>query len=273
MENGVIQSQGGNAVWMRRLAGWGGRGERGPSTTPVMIVGVVETHLVEGRMCRKLCALRIHDTTMITCGLTRAPPLAPPPTEPGVPFRLPIPSTPFNALESPLSQAGRPHDPYVKDPGVCYDESPNCPEWAARGDCEKVRAGAVTESGLLCIRGCRSVGLLPYLLLQLPLLSKAHQDYGTLVNVTNASYSNTNTRTHILFQRTPTPTELRLHGGQRRVAGRVPQVLRRLHGVRQGGWVLVGGRQGARCTSAVKAAHRRPATSMHYTTDAECTDG
>ncbi|KAG2446779.1 hypothetical protein HYH02_008339 [Chlamydomonas schloesseri] len=33
--------------------------------------------------------------------------------------------------------AGRPHDPYVKDPGVCYDESPSCSEWAARGDCEK----------------------------------------------------------------------------------------------------------------------------------------
>ncbi|GIL88965.1 hypothetical protein Vretimale_16243 [Volvox reticuliferus] len=30
-----------------------------------------------------------------------------------------------------------PKQPYVRDPGVCYDENPNCADWAARGDCEK----------------------------------------------------------------------------------------------------------------------------------------
>lgn len=31
--------------------------------------------------------------------------------------------------------------PYLRDPGHCSDDSPSCPEWAKRGDCEKVGEG------------------------------------------------------------------------------------------------------------------------------------
>ncbi|KAG2493976.1 hypothetical protein HYH03_007903 [Edaphochlamys debaryana] len=45
-----------------------------------------------------------------------------------------IHAKPFRAGEM---APGRRHEPYLRDPGVCYDESDSCAEWAARGDCEK----------------------------------------------------------------------------------------------------------------------------------------
>ncbi|KXZ43534.1 hypothetical protein GPECTOR_88g477 [Gonium pectorale] len=47
---------------------------------------------------------------------------------------------PFRPTEMIASAGGgvvRPQ-PYVRDPGVCYDESSQCAEWAAAGDCDKV---------------------------------------------------------------------------------------------------------------------------------------
>ncbi|GLI59753.1 hypothetical protein VaNZ11_001703 [Volvox africanus] len=50
----------------------------------------------------------------------------------------------------------RPRQPYVRDPGVCEDENANCPDWAARGDCDKnhdfMVVNAVTPG--VCRKSC-----------------------------------------------------------------------------------------------------------------------
>ncbi|GFR49468.1 hypothetical protein Agub_g11528 [Astrephomene gubernaculifera] len=47
-----------------------------------------------------------------------------------------IHARPFRPEEMQLP-SGTPREPYVRDPGVCYDERRECAQWAARGDCEK----------------------------------------------------------------------------------------------------------------------------------------